>query len=139
MKKCVGLAVVGLGSAVAAFLFLKHDLRGWTPPDPGNPAAVVEPARPGDAAFTIGECLPGSVNPWNAPTAEEYSGSATVTVLTCRSRSSAIAIMLACGGAAIAVLVILLALRRFHQARAHRWRESPSNANLGAVREDDDQ
>jgi hypothetical protein len=49
MKIWAALAAVGLGLTIA-ILFLKHDLRGWTPPNPSNPASVVEPARRGDAA-----------------------------------------------------------------------------------------
>jgi hypothetical protein len=110
MKKCIVLAVVGLGFAVAGLLFLKPDLRGWTPSDPGNPASLVQPTRSGDIAFTISECLPGSISPWNAPTSEEYSGNATLTVLTCRSQSSAIVIALTVGIVIISVFGILLAV-----------------------------
>jgi hypothetical protein len=111
MKTWGVLAFVGL-VVTAAFLFLRPDLRGWTPADPDNPAAMVEPALPGMAAFAIGDCVPGTVSPWDSPTAAEYSGSATVTVLTCRSRSSAITIGLAYLAAAAAALVILVAMRR---------------------------
>lgn len=111
MKTWGVLAFIGLVLA-AAVLFLRHDLRGWTPADPDNPAAMVEPALPGAAAFAIRDCVPGTVSPWGTPTAAEYSGSATVTVLTCRSRSSAIAIGLAYLAVAAAALVILVAARR---------------------------
>lgn len=111
MKKYMALVVVVLGLVVARVQFLNPDLRGWTPSDPHDPASVVEPTLLGGAAFTVGECLPGSVRPWDTPTAEEYSGTATLTVLTCRSQSSAIRIALTVGGAITCVLGILLAAR----------------------------
>jgi hypothetical protein len=99
-------AVAGL-VLVAAILFFRSDLRGWTPADPGDPAALVQPVDAAGAAFTIGDCVPGTVDPWGTPTSAEYSGSATVTVLTCRSRSSALVIGLASIAAAFIALIIL--------------------------------
>lgn len=102
---------------IAAMLFLRHDLRGWTPNgDPHNPATVVEAARPGGAAFAIAECVPGTIDPYDTPTLDEYSGTATVTVLSCRSRSSAIAVILAYVIVAGIALVILRAERRRREA-----------------------
>ena len=97
---------------VAAILFLRHDLRGWTPADPRDPAAIVQPVGAAGTAFAVGQCVPGTIDPWGTPTSAEYSGSATVTVLTCRSRSSALAIGLAAIAAAAIALGIPAALRR---------------------------
>ena len=96
---------------VAAILVLRPDLRGWTPADPRDPVAMVQPVDAAGAAFAIGDCVPGTVDPWGTPTSAEYSGSATITVLTCRSRSSALAIGLTAIAVAAVALVILLRRR----------------------------
>jgi hypothetical protein len=98
--------------AVVAVIYLQRDLRGWTPNDWRNPATLVEPTLPGKPAFAVGECLPESVSPYQGPSAEEYSGTATVSVLACRSRSSAQAIALAYIVLVTASLIIVLAIRR---------------------------
>jgi hypothetical protein len=108
-------AVAGL-VLVAAILFFRSDLRGWTPADPGDPAALVQPVDAAGAAFTIGDCVPGTVDPWGTPTSAEYSGSATVTVLTCRSHSSALTIELT----AIAVAAVALVILRRRKGRDRR-------------------
>lgn len=75
---------------LAAFLFLHPDLRGWTP-DLTDPAASVAPTGRGGPAFSVNECLPGSVSPHELPDTEDRAGTATMTVITCRSKSSAFA------------------------------------------------
>lgn len=95
----------------AAALFVQHDLRGWTPDNPRDPAAIVAPTPAGGRAFAVRDCLPGSVRPWEPPTAEEYSGSATLTVLACRSRASAMPVAFAYLGLVAAGLLLLLAGR----------------------------
>jgi hypothetical protein len=88
------------------------DLRGWTPENRSDPATIVQPSRPGGVAFTLGECLPGSIRPWEPPTQEEYSGTATLTVLACRSRASAMPFIAAYGAVVAVALVVLIAARR---------------------------
>lgn len=97
---------------IVAWLFLKHDLRGIALGDEEDPATIVEPLLPGRAAFTIAQCLPGSVEPYGSPTPEEYSGTATVAVLSCRSISSSVAIVLGYVVLAVTSLVALRALAR---------------------------
>lgn len=87
------LALLALALDVAA-LFVQHDLRGWTPDNPRDPAAIVVPTPAGGSAFAVRDCLPGSIRPWEPPTREDYSGSATLTVLACRSRASAVPVAL---------------------------------------------
>jgi hypothetical protein len=110
------LSVLALLSLVplGARLYWHHDLRGWPPADRGNPTTVVQATRPGGGTFTVSDCVPGTVHPWDSPLPDEYSGTATVTVLTCRSRSSAIRAMLIYG----AVAIFALALAH----RIDRWR-----------------
>jgi hypothetical protein len=106
-------AVMAVGLAVvAATLFLGHDLRGWTPADYSDPATIVEPSQAGRASFAIAECAPGTINPYDTPTSREYAGSATVTVLSCRSRSSATAVLLVYALVALTSFVILRVARR---------------------------
>lgn len=89
MKMWVSLSVCSL-VLLAAFLFLHPDLRGWTP-DLTDPAASVVPTGRGGPAFSVNECLPGSVSPHELPDTEDRAGTATMTVITCRSKSSAFA------------------------------------------------
>mgnify|MGYP001610722585 CR=1 FL=1 len=92
MKTASILALIGL-VLVTATLFVRHDLRGWEVPYLDGPQRL-EPTVAGKSEFSIADCVPGTIDRYASPTAEEYSGSATVTVLTCRSRSSAIVIVL---------------------------------------------
>jgi hypothetical protein len=122
----IGALVVVSFVAVVAVIYLQHDLRGWSPNDRHDPATIVEPTLPGKPAFAIAECLPGTVWPYEGPSAEEYSGAATVAVLTCRSRSSAIAIGLAYLVLAIASLVLLCVV---HRARSNARSDSEGQAS----------
>ncbi|WP_439814333.1 hypothetical protein [Zavarzinia sp. CC-PAN008] len=111
MKLWSGFAVLGL-VLVLAIVLLRHDLRGWTPADLTDPASVVLPSREGAPAFALGECLPGTIDPYDLPMAGEETGSATMTVLTCRGRSSAAMIVIGYVVAAAGVLLILAARAR---------------------------
>lgn len=88
MKIWVSLSVCCL-LVLAGLVFLVPDLRGWTPSDLTDPAASVAPTGRGGPAFSVNECLPGSVSPHELPDTEDGAGSATMTVITCRSKSSA--------------------------------------------------
>jgi hypothetical protein len=92
---------------IVAWLYAVHDLRGWDNADPNNPA-LIEATLPGRPNFTLEDCLPGAVQPYDQPTLEEYDGTASVTVLTCRSRSSALTVIL---GYLVLVGSLLLFLR----------------------------
>lgn len=106
-----GLAVLGL-PVVATLIFFQHDLRGWTPADYRNRSSVVEPTRPSARSFTVGECLPGTITPWGNPRPDEYSGNATVTVLSCSSQARAVTLLLSYLAAAASVLAVLYWMRR---------------------------
>jgi len=92
LKAWAGLSVAGLMS-VLGILFLHPDLRGWTPPKWTDPAITVEPVRPSNSPFTVGDCLPGTIDAHSLPSTQDYGGTATATIFTCRSQSSAVKII----------------------------------------------
>jgi len=100
LKVWAGLSVTGL-ILLLGILFLHPDLRGWTPPKWTNPAITVKPVRPSDAPFTVGDCLPGTIDAHSLPSTQDYDGAATETIFTCRSQSSA---------AKVALIYLLLVL-----------------------------
>lgn len=117
MKLATLLAVVG-------FLFVglvqlsTADLRGWPPekgPDDlaglGASGALLKPARPGAQSFALADCLPRTIH-YDVPAAGEYSGTATVAVISCRSRASAIANVVAYLALAGGVLLLIRVLGR---------------------------
>ena len=87
MKMWVSLSVCSL-VLLGAFLFMLPDLRGWTPSDFTDPTARIAPTGRGGSAFSVNDCLPGSVSPHELPDTKDGTGSVTMTVLTCRSKSS---------------------------------------------------
>jgi hypothetical protein len=111
MKSANGLVAVGM-IFVSAMIFLRHDLRGWTPSNPGDPRSVVEPIRPTDRGFSVSDCLPGTVSAWNLPQSDELNGDATATVLSCRSQERAILMALVYLAAAALGLALLARRRR---------------------------
>ncbi|MDR7231784.1 hypothetical protein J2X45_002887 [Caulobacter sp. BE264] len=111
MKSANGLVAVGM-ILISALIFLRHDLRGWTPSNPGDPRSVVEPIRLTDRRFSVSDCLPGTVSPWNLPQSDELNGDATATVLSCRSREHAILLALAYLAAAALGLALFARSRR---------------------------
>lgn len=109
MRLVIVLSLAGL-LALICWIMLQHDLRGWPPADFRNPSAIVSRIGTDGRDFTIRECLPGTIHPWNNPRADEYHGHATATVLSCRSRTSALFLLL--GYLAIVGGVFLLVHRR---------------------------
>src|SRR5262245_16227154 len=105
-------AAIGL-LLIVGWLCVARDLRGWEGADPSNPT-LIEATLPGKPNFTLEDCVPGTVSPYDEPTPEEYDGTASVTVLTCRSRSSALAIVL--GYLALVCVVILFLRSRIKRA-----------------------
>lgn len=111
MKWAAALAFVGF-CLMVPFVFFHHDLRGWTPAVLNDPSLTVEPIRPGARGFTLGECLPGTLSPWEVPRSADGAGNATLTVLSCSSRSRA-SVLLLCYGAVLALSFgIAIFLRR---------------------------
>jgi hypothetical protein len=105
-----------LGFAILMIVeFNKPDLRGWPQNEPPDPSILIQPTRSGGAAFFIGDCLDGTIR-WDPPASDEYSGTATLAVLTCRSRSKFLSDLFAYAAVAIASLVIVVALRRHRRA-----------------------
>jgi hypothetical protein len=86
LRTCAVYATAGF-LLLACGLSLYPDRRGHTP-SVWHDASWVKPLHPRDAPFTVGDCLLGSINRYAAPSDEDVVGSATLTVLTCRSRSS---------------------------------------------------
>lgn len=117
MKLWSLLAIVGL-ILVGLIQLSTTDLRGW-PPERGPDdlarmaatGAVLQPSRPGGQSFKLADCVPRSIG-YDAPTAEEYSGTATMAVVTCRSRASAIANTGAYLAVAGGLLVVIAVFRR---------------------------
>lgn len=119
MKLWSILAVIGF-LAVATAQLNTADLRGW-PPEKGpddlaNPETLLAPTRPGRSTFTLGECIRRTIA-YDVPTAEEYSGPATLAVITCRSRSGAIFNLATYTLAAAGLLFLLRLGRRRRGAR----------------------
>ncbi|MES2986827.1 MAG: hypothetical protein V4808_02875 [Pseudomonadota bacterium] len=102
---CIFLAGLGV---VLSLLLLHHDLRGWMPERFDRATIIVQATRTELPAFEIGQCLPGTVSPWNEANAEEYQGSATVAVLTCRSKASFFTLLFTY----LAIGLVILLLRR---------------------------
>ncbi|WP_330084973.1 hypothetical protein [Methylocystis iwaonis] len=92
MKTWIGLSVIGF-VLVIGILFLRSDMRGWTPGTWTDPETVVESVDGNDPSFTVADCLPGTIDPFQTPRGHDYGDIATIRVLTCRSRSSAVKIM----------------------------------------------
>ena len=109
------LVVLGLAILIVVE-FNRPDLRGWPQQEPPDPSTVIQPTRSGTAAFSLGECLPRTIA-WDPPTSEEYSGTATVAVLTCRSRSRFMSDLVAYVAVAMASLVAVIALCRMGRLR----------------------
>ena len=107
-----GLSVAGF-VLIAGIVFLRSDMRGWTPQDWADPATIVEPIARGDQPFVIGDCLPGTIDPNQTPDGRDYGYMATMRVLACRSRSSATQI-------AIAYLLLVSSYPVYRLLR--RWR-----------------
>jgi hypothetical protein len=109
-------AIAVLGLAILMLVeFNKPDLRGWPQNEPPEPSTVIQATRKEGAAFSVGDCLKGTIR-WDPPTLGEYSGTATLAVLTCRSRSRFMSDLLAYLAAATASLVLVAALRRHKRA-----------------------
>lgn len=94
MRIWIGLTLSSL-VVVIGIIFLRSDMSGWPPLNWTNPAAIVEPIDGSDPPFAIGDCLPGTIDPFRTPDGRDYGGTATVHILTCRSRTSATKIALA--------------------------------------------
>lgn len=104
--------------ALAGFLYLSPDLRGWAPPNLADPAGRVYPTSKGGPVFSLDQCLPGSMKSHELAESGDGAGTATMAVLTCRSRSSAISFGLA--------WLLLSASFPLGAAFRHRWRKAAS-------------
>jgi hypothetical protein len=93
LKAWAAFSATGL-MLLLGILFLHPDLRGWTPPKWSDPAITVEPVRVSDTPFSVGDCLPGTIDAHSLPSTQDYDGTATETIFTCRSQSSAVKITL---------------------------------------------
>ncbi len=107
----IGLVLVGLVQLNTP------DLRGW-PPEKGPDdlagmaavGAVLQPSRLGGQSFKLIDCVPRTIG-YDPPTAEEYSGTATMAVVTCRSRASAVGNVATYLAAAGVLLMAIAGLR----------------------------
>ena len=117
MKLISILAAAGLILLLAVQLNTP-DLRGW-PPEKGPDdlagmaaeGAVLQPSRPGGQCFKLADCVPRTIST-DVPTVEEYSGTATLAVVTCRSRAGAMANLAIYVAGASILLIAIHAVRR---------------------------
>ncbi len=73
---------------VLAVLLLRHDLRGTAPQEPLSAHTPIASTTAAGIGFSLADCLPGTVSLHDLPLPEEAPGSASMTVISCRSRSS---------------------------------------------------
>lgn len=85
-----GLAALFGLALVLVVLTVTPDLRGWTPADPTDPFGAIRSTPEGRRDFQPSHCMPGSIDRHASPQGREADGSATVSIMTCRSASSAI-------------------------------------------------
>lgn len=111
MKSANGLVAAGM-ILISAVIFLRHDLRGWTPSHPSDPQSAVEPIWLTDRRFSVSDCLPGTVSPRSLPHSDELKGDATATVLSCRSRKRALLLALVYLASAALGLALFARVRR---------------------------
>jgi hypothetical protein len=90
MKRTFTVLAVTGALVTGCYCFFGHDLRGWTPTDFPNSSSKIFPVNPDDGIFFLKDCLAGTVNPYETPQRHEYAGSATLSVVSCRSQASAI-------------------------------------------------
>lgn len=91
MKAFISMATATLGVVLlAGGLSATTDLRGWpSAADMSEPQRLIS-TEPGAADFTISDCLPWTVDLYTLPRVGDELGSATGTIVSCRSRSSAV-------------------------------------------------
>jgi hypothetical protein len=97
---------------LTAFVYFSHDLRGWTPANSGDASAIVLPVNPADKPFALSQCLAGTIAPFQNPRAHEYSGDATLTILSCRSKPSAAALWASYFVLMISIAVVYFAKKK---------------------------
>ena len=120
MRSLGAIALVIL-AGLAIYALLRHtpDLRGWPSTDPLDERAVLTATTPQGQDFSRDACLSGSVDEFALPSLEEYSGTATLSVVACRSKSST-ALWLGLYGLVSTVgLVAWGARRRGKPAKSH--------------------
>ena len=113
MNRAAGVAFAGL-ALLLAYLWNVHDLRGWWPDSYSEDPTLILATLPGKPNFKFADCLPGAINEHAESTSEEYSGSGSLEVFTCRSRSSALTILLtyiALAGSALLAFYLLRSKR----------------------------
>ena len=90
MKTRIALALAILGGALLwGVLVSTEDLRGWPPGEPLSDRSLLKATQTDRDDFLLGACMPSSIRPYSAPREEEFHGTATETVLACRSKESA--------------------------------------------------
>ena len=89
MKLVIAIAVAVIGAVLLAEgLSATSDLRGWPGGSRPSSSDVLTPARPGDPAFRLSDCAAWTVDLHALPRSSEYQGTATETLVACRSTSS---------------------------------------------------
>lgn len=120
MRLAPPLLVVTAGFAAVLYgLLATTDLRGWPSSSAGPAEAVLKATPEGSGDFRLTDCAPGTVNFHALPRGEEAVGSATLSVIACRSTSSVLFASFLYWAVAVGALSIL---RRLAQARLRRRR-----------------
>ena len=89
MKVLGTIALILIGGLVVYGLLLQTaDLRGWPSTDPLDDRAVLTATTPQGRDFSRQACASGSLDEFALPSLEEYGGTATRSVVACRSKSS---------------------------------------------------
>ena len=88
-------AIVGAAAALGAVclvagLSISADLRGWPSGRTAAVSQVFTATSLGKADFKLSDCTPWTVDLYASLQSSEYAGTATETVVTCRSHSSLI-------------------------------------------------
>lgn len=102
------LLVATAGFTVVVFsLLATTDLRGWPPSTVGVAEPMLKATPEGSGDFRMTDCVPGTVDPHALPRGEEAAGTATLSVIACRSTSSVLVASFLYCTAAIGALSIL--------------------------------
>ncbi len=111
MRTAPLLLVATAGFAAVLFgLLATTDLRGWPPSSSGPAGAMLKATPEGSGDFRLTDCLPGTVEPHAVPRGEEAVGTATLSVIACRSTSSVLFASVLYWAVAVGALAILPSL-----------------------------
>lgn len=106
-------------TVVVSGLLAATDLGGWPPSMAGVAEPTLNAAPEGSRDVRLTDCVRGTVDPYASPRGEEAAGTATLSVIACRSKSWVLVASVLYWAAAVGALSILL-LRASARLRRHR-------------------